>query len=90
MRIQYLSPSDTKCPVCGSTNIQSISRVTGYLSLDERFTDGKVKERAARVDHNNNHQKNYLGGTTKSLVNNNQFELTNIKGYKPLDIRFIK
>lgn len=49
--VTYLSSSDSKCPVCGSTNIQSITRVTGYLSLDERFGPGKVAERAARVPH---------------------------------------
>ncbi|MDR3257860.1 MAG: hypothetical protein LBT17_03605 [Mycoplasmataceae bacterium] len=58
-KVTYLSPSDKACPVCGSHNIQSISRVTGYLSLDERFGPGKVEERAARVDHNNNHSCNY-------------------------------
>lgn len=40
-----------KCPVCGSQDIQGISRVTGYLSLDERFSPGKVAERADRVKH---------------------------------------
>jgi ribonucleoside-triphosphate reductase len=52
-KVTYLSPSDTKCPTCGSHNIQSISRITGYLSLDERFGPGKVEERAGRVEHNN-------------------------------------
>lgn len=47
----YLSASDCKCPKCGSTNIQGVSRITGYLSLDERFGGGKVKERAARRNH---------------------------------------
>ena len=41
----------TKCPACGSTKTQGVSRVTGYMSLDERFTPGKVAERAARVIH---------------------------------------
>jgi ribonucleoside-triphosphate reductase len=58
-KVTYLSPSDKTCPVCGSHNIQSISRVTGYLSLDERFGPGKIEERAARVDHNNHHSNNY-------------------------------
>ncbi|MDR0545479.1 MAG: hypothetical protein LBG49_00950 [Mycoplasmataceae bacterium] len=49
--VTYLSPTDNKCPVCGSTNIQSITRVTGYLSLDERFGPGKVAERSARIPH---------------------------------------
>ncbi|MDR1234718.1 MAG: hypothetical protein LBJ97_01390 [Mycoplasmataceae bacterium] len=58
-KVTYLSSSDKACPICGSHNIQSISRVTGYLSLDERFGPGKVEERAARVDHNCSHQNNY-------------------------------
>jgi len=41
----------TSCPNCGSTRTQGVSRVTGYMSLDERFTPGKVAERAARVIH---------------------------------------
>lgn len=41
----------THCPVCNSTNIQGIDRVTGYLSLDERFTPGKKAEKIDRVSH---------------------------------------
>jgi ribonucleoside-triphosphate reductase len=40
-----------ECPVCGSANIQGVSRVTGYMSLDERFTPGKVAERRDRIKH---------------------------------------
>ncbi len=39
------------CPKCNSSNIQGISRVTGYLSLDERFGEGKVAERRDRLSH---------------------------------------
>ncbi len=39
------------CGACGSTAIQGISRVTGYLSLDERFGVGKAAERKDRVCH---------------------------------------
>ena len=39
------------CPKCGCNKLQGISRVTGYLGLDERFGPGKVAERAARVAH---------------------------------------
>lgn len=42
---------EQKCFNCGSTNIQGVSRVTGYLSLDERFTKGKVAEREDRISH---------------------------------------
>ncbi|MDE6476598.1 MAG: hypothetical protein K2L48_00065 [Mycoplasmoidaceae bacterium] len=58
--VTYLSPSDTVCPVCGSRDIQSVSRITGYLSLDERFGPGKCEERASRVSHNaDTHEKIY-------------------------------
>ena len=46
---------EKQCPECNSTDIQGISRVTGYLSLDERFCPGKVAERKERIDHNNKH-----------------------------------
>ena len=36
-----------------------ISRITGYLSFDERFGESKCKERSKRVDHNNKHIQNY-------------------------------
>ena len=36
------------CPKCNSKSIQGISRVTGYLSLDERFGPGKYEERLDR------------------------------------------
>jgi ribonucleoside-triphosphate reductase len=58
-KLIYLTSSDCSCPVCGGKNIQGISRVTGYMSLDERFCDGKVAERSYRRDHNNKHVKNY-------------------------------
>jgi ribonucleoside-triphosphate reductase len=59
-KVTYLSASDKKCPVCGSTRIQGISRVTGYMSLDERFGEGKVNERKLRINHNGNHKHNYV------------------------------
>lgn len=59
-KVTYLNPGDKVCPICGSTHIQGISRITGYLSLDERFGDGKVAERSDRVSHNGNkHKKIY-------------------------------
>ncbi|MFL0266615.1 anaerobic ribonucleoside triphosphate reductase [Candidatus Clostridium radicumherbarum] len=51
----YLSHGEHKCNKCGSYNIQGISRITGYLSLDERFGAGKYAERAERVSHLDNH-----------------------------------
>ena len=47
------------CPKCGSMNIQGISRVTGYLSLDERFGAGKAAERHDRLAHNGSHTNTY-------------------------------
>ena len=56
-----LYSNECKCSKCGSTNIQGISRVTGYLSLDERFGEGKAHERDDRITHtgtNSNMYKN--------------------------------
>ena len=47
------------CPKCNSKNIQGISRVTGYLSLDERFGPGKFEERADRCSHTGSNMNNY-------------------------------
>ena len=47
----YLNIAQSKCPKCGSQNLQGVSRVTGYLSLDERFGAGKHAERADRISH---------------------------------------
>ncbi len=54
-----LQVSEGSCPNCGSQNIQGISRVTGYLSLDERFGPGKINERADRISHTYKHKHNY-------------------------------
>ena len=51
--------NELKCPKCGGTDIQGISRVTGYLSLDERFGEGKVAERKDRITHTNSHNNYY-------------------------------
>ncbi|MBU3143230.1 anaerobic ribonucleoside-triphosphate reductase, partial [Clostridium sp. CF012] len=55
----YLQSGVQKCNKCGSHNIQGISRVTGYLSLDERFGSGKTAERADRISHTGNHTATY-------------------------------
>lgn len=55
----YLDNADTTCKNCGSDNLQGISRVTGYLSLDERFGSGKQAERQDRLSHTQNHKNNY-------------------------------
>ena len=50
---EYLDNHEKRCPNCGSSDIQGVSRVTGYLSLDERFGVGKSAERADRITHDN-------------------------------------
>lgn len=47
------------CPTCGSHSIQGISRVTGYLSLDERFGTGKASERNDRISHDHSGKSTY-------------------------------
>lgn len=55
----YLHENQNSCPKCGSQDIQGISRVTGYLSLDERFGAGKYHEREDRISHTENHANHY-------------------------------
>lgn len=55
----YLHENQSSCPKCGSQDIQGISRVTGYLSLDERFGAGKYHEREDRISHTENHANHY-------------------------------
>ena len=54
----YLTTEDEVCPKCGSDDIQGISRVTGYLALEQRFAPGKVLERNNRISHASG-KKNY-------------------------------
>ncbi len=56
----YVNDHVKACPECSSRNIQGISRVTGYLSLDERFGSGKVAERRDRLSHDESHINTYL------------------------------
>lgn len=56
---KVLNEQTSKCPKCNSTHIQGISRVTGYLSLDERFGTGKSAERKDRLSHNGSHTPSY-------------------------------
>lgn len=50
----HINENSSTCPKCSSNNIQGISRVTGYLSLDERFGSGKAAERHDRIAHDGN------------------------------------
>ena len=56
---ETLLSNESKCPKCNSRNIQGISRVTGYLSLDERFGPGKYEERLDRRSHTGRYKNNY-------------------------------
>ena len=56
---ETLLSNESKCPKCNSMNIQGISRVTGYLSLDERFGPGKYEERIDRRSHTGSYKNNY-------------------------------
>jgi ribonucleoside-triphosphate reductase len=42
---------DEDCPVCGSTDIRRIRRITGYLSTVDRFNDAKRAELHDRKTH---------------------------------------
>jgi ribonucleoside-triphosphate reductase len=39
------------CPVCGTTSIRRVRRITGYLSTVDRFNDSKYNELMQRVTH---------------------------------------
>lgn len=48
----YQGEFNDSCPQCGSTNIQQLRRVTGYLTSDwHNFNDGKQAEVQERVKH---------------------------------------
>ena len=49
----YCDEINEVCPMCGSTNIQRLRRVTGYLTgnYTTAFNEGKQKEVEARVKH---------------------------------------
>lgn len=50
----YTDEIGDTCPQCGSSNIQRLRRVTGYLTGDYKtaFNEGKQKETEERVKHN--------------------------------------
>ena len=47
---------ENNCPQCGSSNIQRLRRVTGYLTSDYKtaFNSGKIEEVEKRVKHSDN------------------------------------
>jgi ribonucleoside-triphosphate reductase len=56
----YTDTIDDNCPVCGSSNIKRLRRVTGYLTNDYRtaFNKGKIDETNDRVVHLDCHEWN--------------------------------
>lgn len=52
----YTDEIDKECPICGSTNIRRLRRVTGYLTGDYKttFNKGKQQEVEQRVKHKMN------------------------------------
>lgn len=54
LKCGYTDEFNDKCPVCGSTEIQQLRRVTGYLTGNYKtaFNKGKVQETEMRVKHN--------------------------------------
>ena len=48
----YSAEFNDRCPECGSTHIEQLRRVTGYLTTDYRkFNEGKRAETVERVKH---------------------------------------
>ena len=49
----YTDEIGNECPMCGSTKISRLRRVTGYLTGDYKtaFNDGKIQETDMRVKH---------------------------------------
>lgn len=48
----YQDEFNDKCPSCGSTNIEQLRRVTGYLTSDwHNFNEGKQAEVKERIKH---------------------------------------
>lgn len=52
----YTGEFNDKCPACGSTHIQQLRRVTGYLTGNymTAFNNGKIDEVLHRVKHGTN------------------------------------
>lgn len=52
----YQGYIENNCPKCGSSNIERLRRVTGYLTSDYKstFNEGKVEEVEMRVKHTDN------------------------------------
>ena len=55
MNCGYTDEINEACPMCGSTDLRRLRRVTGYMTLDYRtaFNEGKQQEVEMRVKHAN-------------------------------------
>ena len=53
MECGYTDEIEDKCPECGSSNIQRLRRVTGYITgnYTTAFNDGKIQEVQMRYKH---------------------------------------
>ena len=53
MNCGYCDEINDRCPMCGSTNIERLRRVTGYLTgnYTTAFNEGKIQETNMRVKH---------------------------------------
>ncbi|MHB1420458.1 MAG: anaerobic ribonucleoside-triphosphate reductase [Bacillota bacterium] len=47
----YLGVIDEHCPVCSSSSVRRVRRITGYLSTVDRFNDAKQAELRDRKSH---------------------------------------
>lgn len=50
---EFVNAQLCECHKCGCKDIHGVSRITGYLALDERFNPGKIDEKKRRVSHTN-------------------------------------
>lgn len=63
----YSEQIDEACPICGSTNVEHLARVTGYLTTDvSHFNKGKQDEVKHRYKHS---KKTFLNNVVNSYHN---------------------
>lgn len=54
--------SGNSCPKCGGTNVDSWSRITGYLQNIEGWNRGKRQELKDRYKYSDNAKTGFIGG----------------------------
>ena len=75
MECGYCDEIGGNCPVCGSSNIKRLRRITGYLTNDYKtaFNEGKQQEVEMREKHNRYFEKEELEDdkdTSSSTITN--------------------